>query len=78
MKCYHTWRNYDLLCAILGNISFFFYMIYFEYKMNKFTAKKDIKKYPNPMDDPFHQDPYTNVIRLIVVILSGVALYCLY
>lgn len=76
MKYYHLWRNYDLMTAIMGNLSLVIYFIYHEFESKNNAGTRDPKKWPDPMDDPEHKGN-TNFVRSIVAGLSAVSVYCL-
>jgi len=45
--------------------------------MESHKHARDIIKYPNAMDDPYNKDKYTNFVRMMVIVMTLHALFCL-
>jgi len=66
-----------VLTAILANMGTLIFFVYYEFNMTKHKHKRDPIKWPNAMDDPYNQEPYTNLVRMLVMVLTLFALISL-
>jgi hypothetical protein len=77
MKYYNAWRDYDLMASVLANTGLIIYFVYYEMNMTKHVHRRDPTIWENAMDDPYNKEPVTNFMRMIGLILTLFALFCL-
>jgi hypothetical protein len=76
-KSYRLWRDYDLMCTILSSTGLLIQFVNYEYEKSQPFQKRDPIAHPNPMNDPVNGMPTTNLVRMVVFVLTILALICL-
>jgi len=75
---FNNWRDTDLVSTILALIGLIVYIIHYETIICTTPYEKpDPIKYPNAMDDPRNKHFSTNIVRLIIMITTLLAIACL-
>lgn len=76
-RIFNQWRDYDFITTILAMIGLALAVANYEIDMSNSYDLLDPKLTPNAMDDPRNQKTATNMVRLIIMITTLLAVFCL-
>ena len=75
---FNKWRDFDFITTILAMIGLALAVANYEIEMSSQYELLDPKLHKNAMDDPRNQKTATNMVRMIILITTLLAVGCLF